>query len=223
MSAQAPETADELDAVVGRALAKEPDRRHPSAGDLARAARAAAEGRPAPALEGSVAAGAARPAVADSKAATQAPATTPRHLRERLQKPAVVLALALGVLVVGLGVWGWVGTDGADDRRPQSSPPEQARARVSALVRGFARNSGPERCRLLTDALVDAYGGRDRCQRRLGRAIETELALEDVDVTGSAARVEATTQPTGNAFVFEIVRDASGVWRIAAVRAEGRP
>jgi serine/threonine-protein kinase len=51
----------ELDAVIARALAKAPDDRYPSAGDLGRAAVAAAEGRAPSTEERSVARGAAAP------------------------------------------------------------------------------------------------------------------------------------------------------------------
>ncbi len=50
-----------FDAVIERALAKSPEDRFPSAGDLGRAAVAAATGQPAPARERTVAAGAAAP------------------------------------------------------------------------------------------------------------------------------------------------------------------
>jgi len=52
---------DDFDRVIARALAKEPDRRYPSAGDLGRAALAAAEGRHVTESERTVARGAAAP------------------------------------------------------------------------------------------------------------------------------------------------------------------
>jgi predicted Ser/Thr protein kinase len=57
----APGVPARFDEVVGRALAKDPARRHPSAGDLARAAVAAATGAPPPAPGRSIARGPAAP------------------------------------------------------------------------------------------------------------------------------------------------------------------
>ena len=56
-----PDLPAELDAVVARALAKDPDERYPSAGDFARAVSAALAGEPTQVAERSVAVGAAAP------------------------------------------------------------------------------------------------------------------------------------------------------------------
>jgi serine/threonine-protein kinase len=55
----------EFDGVIGRALAKDPDRRFPSAGDLGRAAQGASRGEPVTESERSVARGPAAPAGID--------------------------------------------------------------------------------------------------------------------------------------------------------------
>jgi len=60
----------ELDRVVARALDKEPDRRYPSAGDLGRAAQAAARGESVTESERSVAVGPAAPGSKDATSAT---------------------------------------------------------------------------------------------------------------------------------------------------------
>jgi hypothetical protein len=86
-----PGLPEELDAVVLRALAKEPERRQPSAGDLARAANAAAGGRAAPASERSVARGAAASGV------TEIARTAPQPPSARRPRRAVA-AVALAVL-----------------------------------------------------------------------------------------------------------------------------
>jgi serine/threonine-protein kinase len=73
-----------FDALLARALAKDPDDRHPSAGDLGRAARAAAAGERSSGARGSVATGVARPehaeptrvAPAAGATAVAAPAST---------------------------------------------------------------------------------------------------------------------------------------------------
>jgi serine/threonine-protein kinase len=60
-SESAGDIPDGFDRVIARALAKEPDRRYPSAGDLGRAAAAAADGRHVTESERTVARGAAAP------------------------------------------------------------------------------------------------------------------------------------------------------------------
>jgi Protein kinase domain len=72
VSELAPGVSPEFDLIVARALAKNPSDRYPSAGDLGRAALAAAEGRPVSLPERSVASGAAAPS---NGAARRDPAT----------------------------------------------------------------------------------------------------------------------------------------------------
>jgi serine/threonine-protein kinase len=65
-----------FDAVIARALAKAPEDRYPSAGDLGRAARAAAAGERASTARGSVATGAATPEEAEPTRIAPAPGAT---------------------------------------------------------------------------------------------------------------------------------------------------
>ncbi len=124
-----PGTPGGLDAVIGRALAKDPDQRYPSAGDLARAARAALSGDDPSQPERNLATGLAAPVPADvptalaagAAPATRAPAataaaSTPTALaqpaaptpptaalpRERRRRRALPIALA-ALLVLGAG------------------------------------------------------------------------------------------------------------------------
>jgi YVTN family beta-propeller protein len=77
-----------LDAVVERALAKDPDGRYPSAGDLGRAARAALSGADASQPERSLATGLAAPPTELAEAATPPTEVTPTPPTEVTPPPA---------------------------------------------------------------------------------------------------------------------------------------
>src|SRR4051794_33072804 len=116
-SDQVPGLPAELDAVIQRALAKRPDDRYPSAGDLGRAAIAAAEDRPVGEDERVVGVGAAAPDEAPTESAHRlAAAFTPEPARA-IQPPdprrpparvalggiAAALAAAAAAVVLGTG------------------------------------------------------------------------------------------------------------------------
>jgi serine/threonine protein kinase len=73
----ADEVTDELDVVVERAMAKEPDDRYPSAGDLGRAALSAATGAPVSQPEHSVATGEAAPVTQPAEPTPTKPSEPP--------------------------------------------------------------------------------------------------------------------------------------------------
>ena len=137
-----PEAPAELDAVVRRALEKDPDARFPSAGDLGRAAVAAAEGQPSAAVERTVAGGAAAPAeevvpkAADAGQPTGATAPEAPARRGGWRLPAA-LALASAVAVAAVaGLSGGGSSQEGDDAlnavlRPQSIPVHGTPAHVA--------------------------------------------------------------------------------------------
>src|ERR1035438_2009524 len=97
-----PSLRAELDAVIARAMAKDPDSRYPSAGDLGRDALAASEGQRAPVVERSVANGRAAPLGPSETTIADGPSTTggaaARPTRSRLTT-IVGLARAAGILI----------------------------------------------------------------------------------------------------------------------------
>src|SRR4051794_16835274 len=116
LRASVPDAPPELQAVIDRALAKEPEERFQSAGDLGRAALAAVGGEPGPRRERVVARGAAAPAEAETAASPdQAPTVLaePAPRRRGGRRPAWVWALA-ALPILALGVVAAVALSGGD-------------------------------------------------------------------------------------------------------------
>jgi len=106
-SALRPALPAELDAVVARALAKDPARRQPSAGDLGAAARAAAVGRAPPPERGRpVASGDAAPmSASETTTPSPTPSTLPIAPRPRRRRAVALAALAAALGAGGLALW----------------------------------------------------------------------------------------------------------------------
>jgi hypothetical protein len=144
-----PGVPDEFDAVLGRALEKDPQLRYPSAGDLGRAAVAAAQGEITRDLGQSVARGDAAP-LAETRPLTELPPTARVALKEHKRRNVVLeavvigafLAIAVVVLVLALGASG-----GSDPNRPLSE------VDVENAARGFARAYSHEDARALARLL----------------------------------------------------------------------
>ncbi|HEX6712463.1 MAG TPA: serine/threonine-protein kinase, partial [Thermoleophilaceae bacterium] len=139
---------DEFDEVIGRALEKDPERRYPSAGDLGRAAVAAAQGQITRELGHSVARGEAAPL--EETRPVELPPTARVALKENKRRNLVVevvviatfLLIALIIIAVALS-----GSSGADPNRPLSG------ADVESAARSFARAYSREDARALSRLL----------------------------------------------------------------------
>jgi streptogramin lyase len=119
LSERAPNLPPELDPVIQRALAKRPEDRYPSAGDLARAASAALQGNPISQPERLVAAGEAAPLEGSTVSAT-IPVLPPHRYRAGSGRRR--FALVLGVLAVTAGAaFGLASLLGSDDNRGQAA------------------------------------------------------------------------------------------------------
>ncbi len=105
VSDAAPGVPDAFDDVIARALAKDPEQRFQSAGDLGRAAAAAASGDRAPGRDTVVATGAAAPIEIETRTAGTVLAPPPEApaRRRRSRLPAIGAAVAL--LAAGAGAW----------------------------------------------------------------------------------------------------------------------
>ena len=129
-----PSLPAELDAVIARAMAKNPDERYPSAGDLGRAVLAAAEGQRATSIERSVATGPAAPGgggVDTPAGSPPTPPTPPAAPPPRLPAPGSrarpsgrITALAGGgFLVIVIGVLAATGVFSSSSNRAKIPPP----------------------------------------------------------------------------------------------------
>jgi ketosteroid isomerase-like protein len=235
---------DEFDAVLARALAKRPEDRYQSAGDLGRAAVAAAGGHTTADLGHSVARGDAAP-LAETVALPRdtrpaAPTAPTAHIalkenkRRTLWVEAIVIAafflIAIVVLVVALT------SGGSDSDRPLS------RSEVRDTARAFARAYGREDARALAAllspdvqrvsaadvqrgrrAVVDAYRSQFRSQVTRGYELQG-LDIEAGPVGRAEARFRVTraSRPpiTGNVVLG--VERRGGRPRIRLIATESR-
>jgi hypothetical protein len=143
IAAAAPDTAPGFDAIVSRAMAKDTDERYLSAGDLGRAARAAAEGTRVAQVERSVAAGEAAPPTGLAEAAppTAAGATRPATPSPRAPTRRRSLVLAAAALLAAVVAAAVFLAGGSGDERPAPLSKDQYQDRILDATRPFTRQA----------------------------------------------------------------------------------
>ena len=122
VSDAAPGLPDAFDDVIARALAKDPEQRFQSAGDLGRAAAAAASGDRAPGRDTVVATGAAAPIEIETRTAGTVLAPPPEVPARRRRSRMPVIGVAVALLAAGAGAWMALADDPETPKAPASRP-----------------------------------------------------------------------------------------------------
>ncbi len=237
-----PSTGTPLDRVLARALAKDPDDRYPSAGDLGRAAVAAARGERVTEEERTVATG---PAAPDPDAHTvilgPAPAdpTVALPASPRLGSRRRGIAVLAVISVIGLAAVGAIAIAGAGTDPPPAVEPvtdPEVRSAVDAFKTAYGDEDTGRLRRLLTADVQRALPGG--AVQRGRRAVVAEYAaqfkrmrIESYDVSdlevsaGGAGRAAGTyvvrrrgAKPFGGTFVLGVVKEHGRV-RIGLIAA----
>jgi YVTN family beta-propeller protein len=146
LRASAPDAPPELQAVIDRALAKEPEDRFQSAGDLGRAALAAVGREPGPRRERVVARGAAAPAEAETAPSPDQSPTVlaePAAPRRGGRRPAWVWALVAVPVIALAAVAAIALSDGGGPAGTETRPPATSTGGTApdATVAGTVRRT----------------------------------------------------------------------------------
>jgi serine/threonine-protein kinase len=230
---------DEFDDVIARALEKDPQRRYPSAGDLGRAALAAAQGQVTRELGQSVARGDAAP-LAETRV-IEAPPTAPTARiarKEKKRRNLIVEVTVIGaffliaLVVTALAVTG----GGSDPNRPLSDSDVENAARSFASAyahedtRALTRLLSPDVRRVSASdvqtgrhAVVGAYATQFRSQATKAYKLDN-LQVESGTVGRAEAdfTVERTGRPPIKGNVVLGVERRHGTPRIRLIATESR-
>jgi serine/threonine-protein kinase len=228
---------DEFDVVIGRALEKDPVLRYPSAGDLGRAAVAAAQGQVTRELGHSVARGEAAP-LAETRPLTTLPPTARVALKEHKRRNVVLEALVIGAfLVVAVVVLVLaLGGAGSNPNRPLSDSDVENAAR--SFARAYSHEDARQLARLLAPdvervsasdvqrgrgAVVAAYRTQFRSQVTKGYELN-DLQIESGPVGRAQAqfKVERAGRPPITGQVTLGVERRDGRPRIRLIATESR-
>jgi serine/threonine-protein kinase len=205
VSEAAPGVPAEMDRVIWRALAKAPEDRYPSAGDLARAAAAAARGEAITEAERSVARGPAAPASpeaattvpADATSATRvAPPPPPPTRVHRAGARKRVWAGVFAALLAAAGGAVFLATTAGGERDGGALSRAEVLEAVNGFARAYTRESVPAlRAVLAPNVRRVVPGGRqdgraavvEEYRRQFAASDVLAYRLSDLEVTGGEA------------------------------------
>jgi len=223
----------DLQRVLARALAKAPEDRYPSGGDLGRAALAAAEGRSVTEAERSVARGAAAPRSRTRR--REAPAPPPRadaapvkRYRTRRRR---VSAWAAGLVAAGAAAIAFVALAPGNDTPAQPGEPVSS-AEVERLANSFAaayKTEDAARLERLLTSDAQRVTPRDRQKGRAAVVAEYRRQFNGNRTTGfQLENLKAAGGPAGRATArytatYAGATSATGTMTWVVINDRGRP
>jgi ketosteroid isomerase-like protein len=217
--------------VLARALAKAPEDRYPSAGDLGRAALAAAEGRSVTEAERSVARGAAAPRSRTRRRETPPPrpeqAAPVKRYRTRRRR---VWAWVVAVAAAGAAAIAFVALAPGAQAPPPGEPVSSAEVKrlANSFAAAYAKEDAARLERLLTSDVQrvtprDRQNGRSAVVAEYTRQFDgnrtTGFKLEDLEAAGGRTG-RATAHYTA---IYGDSASSSGQMTWIVIRDRGRP
>jgi serine/threonine-protein kinase len=217
----------DLQRVLARALAKAPDERYPSAGDLGRAALAAAEGRSVTEAERSVARGAAAPRSTRRRPAPEPQAAPVKRYRTRTRR---MWAWAAALAAAGAAAIAFVALAPGDSATPPGGPVSalEVERLAGSFAQAYAKEDEARLARLLTSD-AQRVTPRDRQRGRTDVVAEYKRQFDGNRTTDfRLAGLQAAGGSTGRATarytaVYQGAAPSTGTMTWIVIRDRGRP
>jgi serine/threonine-protein kinase len=217
----------DLQRVLSRALAKAPDDRYPSAGDLGRAALAAAEGRSVTEAERSVARGEAAPRATRRRPPPEPQAPPVKRYRTRRRR---VAAWGAALVAAGSAAIAFVALAPGRTAPPPGEPVSASEVErlAGSFAQAYAKEDDARLIRLLTSDAQrvtpnDRQRGRTKVVAEYKRQFDgnrtTDFRLEDLKADGGRTG-RATARYTAT---YEGAKPSTGTMTWIVIRDRGRP